>query len=437
MVGTFGITAVNVVLSMFTSVLLARYLGPEGRGTVVALTIWPALLAAIFCLSLNEAVTYHVSLVRSKEKPDETNRVCATALAAQLVTAIGATCCSLLVLPSLVGLDRLGDLWLVMCYAAAFTPLTILDMHYKSVLQGRGEFRSLNVNRVCQPILFALILGVLFALRCIRVETVLIAMIAPLGCSVLLGFILDGARMPIWDGVEMRRLLGTARRFHAMNIVMYSSAEADKVIVVLSMGDTSAGLYASALPIGALGSGLVLQSLLVLLFPEMTAATRKEEQARILCRHTQDASLLLVLINGSMALVCPWVVPFVFGSDFAAAVPVTMILLFMNTLKGVRQVIDRAMRATLSMRFGVVSEAVGLGCFVALGPFASSFGGLAGIAVALVLAQAAALAVMATSAVKCYNLKCSDLWGLRPETGLRLFKMVLHDVQRVKSSLSR
>ena len=70
----------------------------------------------------------------------------------------------------------------------------------------------------------------------------------------------------------------------------------------------------------------------------------------------------------------------VFGPGYATSVPVAMILLIMNMLRGTRQVLDRTLRATLKTRFGMMSEGVGLVSFAVLAPVGSSLCGLIGIA---------------------------------------------------------
>ena len=61
LITTFGVTGVTMGLSLITSVVLARNLGPEGRGLLLALTFWPALWTALSNLSLNEATCFHVA----------------------------------------------------------------------------------------------------------------------------------------------------------------------------------------------------------------------------------------------------------------------------------------------------------------------------------------------------------------------------------------
>jgi O-antigen/teichoic acid export membrane protein len=58
---TFGTTSISIMLSLVTSVLLARYLGPEGRGALLAIIFWPTMFLQIFNFSLNEATIIHVA----------------------------------------------------------------------------------------------------------------------------------------------------------------------------------------------------------------------------------------------------------------------------------------------------------------------------------------------------------------------------------------
>ena len=59
----------------------------------------------------------------------------------------------------------------------------------------------------------------------------------------------------------MSWLLRTGGHIHRANLVLYTAAEVDELVVVWWMDDASTGLYAVALAVSLVGSALVVQSL--------------------------------------------------------------------------------------------------------------------------------------------------------------------------------
>src|SRR5207249_2767213 len=96
--GTFGATGINMVLSLVTSIMLARCLGPEGCGALLVITFWPTLILGIVQFSLNEATIYHVARAGAAGDSGSRDRQCAYALTLELFGAGAATLASLLLL---------------------------------------------------------------------------------------------------------------------------------------------------------------------------------------------------------------------------------------------------------------------------------------------------------------------------------------------------
>lgn len=424
LISTFGTSTIAIVLSLVTSVVLARSLGAESRGTLLALTFWPGMLVAILGLSVNESTAYHVARAATLEGARAAQRIEASALVVQLSICVVATLAVLALVPQVLPSMRHADLTLVMLYAAAFTPLTTLDMHFKSVLQGRGAFKRANALRLAQPIAYvAAILSLLFT-RGLKVETVMVAMLVALGSSVLVGATasspsLGGASI---DGV--RQSLTTGAKFHLANTLLYAAAEADKIIILLLMDDTHIGYYAIGIAISALGTGIVAQSLGLLITREMASATSAAERAGVVTRNLLGALFILSSANGIAAVTAPLWLPLIFGHTFFSAVPVTMILLIMGTMRGARVVLDRSMRAIHNTSVGVTGETVALVCLIIFGSLGGASGGLEGFAWGMAAAQVSAFAAMAFMTTRVLAIAPTQLLPLMRDNAILLGRKV-------------
>src|SRR5437879_4086808 len=80
---SLGISMAIQGLNVISGVLLARSLGPAGRGVLAAVILWPSVLSTVFCAGLNEAVTYFTSRFR-----EQARQIAATGFAVALAESI-------------------------------------------------------------------------------------------------------------------------------------------------------------------------------------------------------------------------------------------------------------------------------------------------------------------------------------------------------------
>lgn len=429
LISTFGTTAVVTGLSLITTVLLSRSLGPEDRGVLLALTFWPAMLASLLGLSVSEGTTYWVARTATADAKRSSAPHAASGLAIQLAVVVVATVLTLGILPFVIPAAHQAKIASVILYAAAFTPLMTMNLHFRAVLQGRGSFAILNLVQLIQPVGYTILLIGLLLAGMFTVEMVMAAMIAPLFVSAMVGACAAGIRLSGITAGFTRDVLKTSWKFHIANVLLYAGAEADKLLIVYIMESTMIGYYAVAIAISSLGSGLVAQSLGLVLTREMAGKATPPEQSQILIRYSILAILFLIVVNGAASATTPIWLPILFGSQFSAAAPAVQILLLMGILKGLRSIIDRAMRATHKTSIGLFGELIQILGLITFAPVGFKFAGLEGFAWSLVGAQACALFVMLALAVRAFDIDRCKVWIEIRYSGI-IVKQWFHAYQR-------
>jgi O-antigen/teichoic acid export membrane protein len=428
LIRSYGATGLLIALSLASSVMFARFLGPEARGLLLALMFWPYFVAASLYLSLNEATALHVARAAAGDKgaatPEEGQTLAASGLVLQSMAISLVTPITLLLLPFLLA-DQRDSLGLVLAYTTAYIPAMFLDLHAKAVLQGRGRIDALNVLRLVQPVLYTVSLIALWALGRFSVDTVLAAMLASTFVSAVTGLVTAWSNPFRAAWARMREIAATGAAFHVANLLVYAANEADKLIVLGLLNLREIGYYSVALAISALGTNFIIQSLGVTVTSEMAAAATREKRLRVVQSTINDGALLLAITNGPAALLMPVWLPLVFGSEFGPVVPVAILLLVAGTLKGLRLVIDRALRADGNTRSGMTGEAVALVVLVLAGIVGARFGGLTGLALAVIAAQAAGLAAVMLAAALHLECPASALVPLRHPSHSRLLAAFL------------
>src|SRR2546421_7539907 len=79
---TFGFSGLILLTNLVTGVIIARDLGPSGRGELAAITNTAAWIGVLFVLGCREAVSYHQA-----RHPEDTGRLLSTWLVLLLPSA--------------------------------------------------------------------------------------------------------------------------------------------------------------------------------------------------------------------------------------------------------------------------------------------------------------------------------------------------------------
>lgn len=310
-------TASNVAIplsSFLTAPILAHGLGVVGRGDVAGATAPLLVLAVAGSLGLPEAVTYYTARSRAN-----LSSCLATALWLTLLSGCAFTIC-LYLLSGPLSRHEL-DLQKTMVTAGLALIPTLLIGVARGAAIGLQSFRLVFWERLFSNGARLLVLFGLWvsdhlsplSAACSVAYVPLLGALAyiPLGISLRLTFlpinvrlIKYGARM--WIGL--------------LSGIMLSRI--DQLFIIPLSSSVELGLYAVAVSISEVP--LVLNtSLREVLFAADSAENNRERMARM-ARLSSLGTAIICLVVGA---VCPVGIPFLFGSEFAAAIEVTAILL--------------------------------------------------------------------------------------------------------------
>jgi O-antigen/teichoic acid export membrane protein len=306
----------NAALAFAVAVLVARALGPEGRGVYALFLLTASLTQAVLSLGLGVSAVYHLS-----KGALPLARVVANT---QHVTLASAVVSALLVLAAwpLLG-ERLTDegvpYWLFIAAVPLFLDYTALTM----VLQGVSRFLAMNAVIIAQPLVLLALLAAGIAAGDVGTTEALAYWCAATAAGVVLALALLGrdALSPALLRVDTASL-GEQVRFGVQgqigNLVQLLNYRLDQYIVLLFVSTAGVGIYAVSATVSQsvwFGANAVA----AVLMPRLTASDA-EDAARttpLVCRNTLLVSALAALALG---VASPWLVPALFGSDFEDAV---------------------------------------------------------------------------------------------------------------------
>ena len=282
--------------------LLARLLGPAGRGEYSLLLLLPSTLFALGQLGLPSALTFFAGGGRSV--PSLTSAA----------AGVGATLAVVLVVGSLIALPALQPLFFasaplgLLQVATLALPIQLATSFFGSILWGRQLVRPYSRVLAGQSIGWLLAVIVLVGVAGLDVAGALAAylLVTGLGAGAVVALVLRERARTLADPanvaapVRLGALLGYGLRLYPAGITTFLSYRADLFLLSALRGDAAAiGLYALAVSLAEI-TFQVPDSVATLFYPRVAASERDEADrlapsiARFTLMLTVLAALLLI-----------------------------------------------------------------------------------------------------------------------------------------------
>lgn len=348
---TVGARVGSAVFGFGASVIVARELGPHGRGLLAVLIAVPGVIGIVGLLGLDTANLRFAGRSHSAFRQAVRRAVL---FSLTVGTAMGAAwwIAGSLWLPVRLGLDpRLALLCSALC------PLSLLLALLGTAEVGRG--RTTVYNLVMAATTATYLAGVIVLQ--LRGYLTVIACLAAYAAGQLLGtaaLLVLGTKRVHFDGesVPLGQYSGYALRAYLPNVIQYGMLRMDVPVIQVLAGTTAVALYAVALPFA---EALLLLPVAVglVLFPQVTSGAVGEAAAgriRIMVLATTAA------LAGGIAVAIPVIVPRLYGSAFHGSVAVIWCMLPGLVIFSAARTTQTYLAGTDNLRPVVIASVAGL-----------------------------------------------------------------------------
>jgi O-antigen/teichoic acid export membrane protein len=305
----------SAALAFGVSVLLARALGPDGRGVYALFLLSASISQAVLSLGLNVSAVYYLSKGEAS-----VSRVVANVQQVTIASAIVSGLLVLLAWPT-VGerlLDEGAPYWVFAIAVPLFVSYNVLA----AVLQGQSRFLAMNAVVLVQPLVLFVALGGAIAAGDVGTRAALLLWCASTGAGVALALVLLGPaalrELFTLDVPSMRDQVSFGMKGQVGNLIQLLNYRLDQYVVLIFVSAAGVGIYAVSVTLSQ-SIWFLANAVAAVLLPRLTAAA-PEEAARttpLVCRNTLFVSALAAVALGAVS---PWLVPSLFGGDFDSAV---------------------------------------------------------------------------------------------------------------------
>jgi O-antigen/teichoic acid export membrane protein len=371
----------------------ARLLGAENRGQLALIVLFPLAITQFGGLGLPVAVTFFIARANS-----QTRSIVHTVLRPVLVQSVVLTALTALVF-ALVFRSADREVQVAAFVSLVMVPATLAEQYGLGILQGLRRFRSFNILRTASVFLYS---SGIVSLFIFGGESLLLVVLAWTFAYVVSGIatLVKGA----WciravagnePGPSLREMLafGTKSVFGWVSPIEYG-LRLDQQVVGLALSPTALGLYVVAQSFTNLPR-FVAQSIGMVGYPTIASQSSEPEARRAVWRYFWITAALCVPLVIVLEVLMPTLVELFYGEEYSGATTIARVLLVAAILWSLRRVLTDASRGLGRPMIGTVGEAtLGIVLVVLLLIFATRHGAT-GVALALCIASASALAVIA------------------------------------------
>lgn len=292
----------SLVVSLLTSVILARTVGPAGRGEVVVIATWAQLMGWAGALSIDKAL-----MARRSDGHRQIGVPTAEGLSTLLSAGFLAAVLSLFISGLLLSSPLLR--------AAMFVAVlgTVAVEARAAALLVHERWRAYAALRFAQPLGYLLGCSLAAGLATISPAIGVGAFVVALCVSLWLpALFIGGLPQPNFrwpDAVQLRALFAFAGTYHVGTVLYVASTRIDVMTMPMRFTSAEVGVYAVATSAGQLVALLGSSNLIRGLTGQVSFAQRID----------RAGFAIAAVLAASTAAIVGWLVPFVYGAAFAGA----------------------------------------------------------------------------------------------------------------------
>jgi len=304
-----------MVLTVANAAIIARWLGPDGKGAYTLATLMPFMLALFLSGGIGLANVYFAGSQRI-----DVARLTANTLAYTLMaTAAAALIVAVLILSGALARWMPGVPMPVVILASFWLPLSLLNSLLLNILQGLRRIREVNFANLTQALVTLATTGIFVIMLGWGLVGAVVA--TWLGAAAALTMAVrylrrEGASFrPRWDAAVMRPTIAYGLRGHIGSIFQFLNYRLDTFIVNGFLGTSGVGFYGSAVSLGELlwqfptAVGFVIFT--------KSSASRPEEMNRFTPRVLKLTLGILIVGAVMLALAGPLLIEILYGPAFA------------------------------------------------------------------------------------------------------------------------
>jgi len=320
MVITLGSRIFSLFMGMGASIILARVLGPQGRGVYALAMLLPNLIVTLGNFGVASATTYYVARDEIPRKVILGNNILLSIGIGLLGVLVGGGVILFFQQNLFKGVDTF-----LLFFALAFIPLNFFYSFIRYILLGAQYIKEFNYVQITQTTFFLVAL----VITLLRFDAGVIGAMESNFLSVLVASLLVFYwAIQISDGIDfaldftyLKQSIIYGFQVHLMNILGFLNYRMDVFLVNWFLGPSAVGLY--VISVGLIEKiWMVSQSAGMVLFPKIAAEGNVERNKKFTPFLARTVLWITALGAIMLAAASKWVILTLYSESFLPAVNV-------------------------------------------------------------------------------------------------------------------
>jgi O-antigen/teichoic acid export membrane protein len=397
--GTFVTSLFISLLTVLQGVLVARLLGPVGRGELAAVLLWPTLFAGISIFGSNIAIS------RAAATEGHLETIGRTAVIVGLATSLLGSVTCYIAIPWLMPSDQ-AHLVPIARLFVLFMPANHVGLNLLAIDQGKAHFRKFNLMRTMLNLVYLGLVAMIWIFGRVSVGWLAAAQLLANVAVVCARFAALFRHHPLKGKIYSPvRIIRQSFRFGLAGIANPVFAQIDKVLLLWLLGAESLGLYVVALSASSALSSVTQASGLVGF--SIAAQASPGDGFGLVAKSFRLSLLSWLVLGGALGLILPWMLSTLYGGDFVAAATPARVLIVGSAFAGLSSQLDQAVRGQGRAFIGLEGRLAGLVVMAAISVVLSPVMGIVGVCVGFVFGQLVNLLVIIQRTNSHYGLRQS------------------------------
>ncbi|MBK8934848.1 MAG: oligosaccharide flippase family protein [Chloroflexi bacterium] len=304
-----------LVTSLIAGVVTARLLGPEGRGQLAVVMLWPSLFAAVGSLGVRDALVYEQARAIQPKAVLTGVAIVLASLQSFFIILIGWFLIPILTKSQSSEIVVLTKQYLIFIF------LNLTSLYMGALLQGKLRIALYNLVRLSVSVVYTLGLLTLWMFDSFNVQNVAYVLLIANAFTTLLAFIIN----LIDSGVSLHFHLSLfysiftyGIKNHIGSISHMFNERLDQMVLALLLTPKELGWYVVAVSAANIAK-VAASPFSQLIFPRLAGQDLDNQRqiVRIHSRYTLLSTLLLILF---LSLALPYLIPVIYGGDFSPSI---------------------------------------------------------------------------------------------------------------------
>ena len=356
LIQSIGTNIFILASSLISSSLLAYMLGPDGRGKLAVILLWPMLFSSIGTLGLEKSIAYYSGKLRSR-----VNEVFFTGWLLLATLSIFVYWVGYYSIPYILS-GKEASLIKTSQFCMLLIPIMFIGNLPYWVLQGLGRLKIWNSIR---SLFIWLWIGVIiFAYLTNNITPYFIAkgyvFSMTVNCIIWLLVYFRIIKGPLKLNLSLIPRLLKYGLFSLLSILPNQfNLRLDQLIMSILLLPRDLGLYVVAVSWSGILSPVMIGFGQVA-FPKMISSRGDDKIAefRPILRYSILTGAFMAL---ALIILTPFVFPLVFSSKFVAAIPAAMVLVVASFIRGLYTVMDEVIKGIGKPHISAISQFIGFG----------------------------------------------------------------------------